>query len=345
MKRYLHFTAGVLATLLALEGIFRLLPTLHGWANPPVTPDFPMVRQFPGAHFTYSLGPYFENHADGRFNNLGYPADDVNLAKTSIAIIGDSFVEAAMIAPSDKVSHRLSEKTGTQVIALGEAGTGLADYTVSANWVSHNAPLKWMIFAVNAGDLTDSLVPPFRGYWYAQVDGKFVLQRRGKFWLRNFLTSSRLFDYLYYNLKIGPQMLFENWKRPDANVLTNEAAAGEPPAKPAELSPLAIAAGRHFMQEARVLQDRGIPVLIMVNASANAIYAGRNDRDPELMMVKRLAGDAGLPVLDLSDVFARDYAVHHRRLTFEVDPHWNAYGHQIVADALWRIFQGMPDRR
>src|SRR5216683_5670451 len=215
MWKIMHFFLGALATLAVLELVLRPLPVMHGWENPPVTMEFPMVRYLPHAAYSYSRAWNLLGATRGRFNNLGYAAQDVDLKAPTIAVIGDSFVEAAMIAPGQRIADILAARIPLQVAAFGVSGADLPDYMVTADWVARHIPTRMLIFVIVGGDLAGSVKPKLRGYWYHETPEHLEIRRNVAFTLRNTLSSSRLFNYLYYQLKVGPHMLLDNWRRPE----------------------------------------------------------------------------------------------------------------------------------
>ena len=48
------------------------------------------------------------------------------------------------------------------------------------------------------------------------------------------------------------------------------------------------------------------------------------------------AASIGIEVVDMQWVFVRHFAVHGQPFEYEIDGHWNALGHRLVAEAISR---------
>jgi hypothetical protein len=338
MWKVVHFFLGALATLVVLELVLRPLPVMHGWENPPVTMEFPMVRYLPHAAYSYSRAWNLLGATRGRFNNLGYAAQDVDLKAPTIAVIGDSFVEAAMIAPGGRIGDILAQRIPLQVAAFGISGADLPDYMVTADWVAGHIPTRMLIFVIVRGDLAGSVKPKLRGYWYHETLEHLEIRRNIAFTLRNTLSSSRLFNYLYYQLKVGPHMLRDNWRRPENSGIDQFGTRKETPTSTnatEEITPLMHAAAVQFIADAAALQRKGVSIALVFDADRGAIYGGGGGKTAQEEVLAGLAQQAGLRTISLADAFASDYREHHQSFEYDKnDSHWNAYGQQIVAKAL-----------
>lgn len=117
-KRILFPTVSVLLALLlpllALEGILRLLLVSTGMRMMPVNAQNPVMHFQPNLPLAFSRGWNFSIVNHGRVNNAGYVNGQTydSLARSPLlAVIGDSYVEAAMVpylATLQVVSRRRS---------------------------------------------------------------------------------------------------------------------------------------------------------------------------------------------------------------------------------------------
>ncbi len=95
-------------------------------------------------------------------NNLGFvtPQDYVKTDKTVVAVIGDSFVEAAMTSYDRTFYGRLAAKLrpeNTLVYTFAMSGAQLPDYLAWARYaVSQFAP-QYMVFVIIPNDYDESL--------------------------------------------------------------------------------------------------------------------------------------------------------------------------------------------
>jgi hypothetical protein len=95
--------------------------------------------------------------------------------------------------------------------------------------------------------------------------------------------------------------------------------------------------------------ERGIKLLLVMDGDRNAIYRNRAQNELEEAgalslngMAKHAAQQNGIAFIDLHPVFKNDFAKNQQLFNFEMDGHWNVYGHRVVAHA---IFQYIRDRR
>lgn len=342
MKVLTHIAIGIFGALAALEVLLHFLPVLHGWANPPFTAIDPIVREWPHASYTYSRRWNLLDVQTGRFNNLGFPADEVNVAKPSVAVIGNSFVEAAMVPQKDRLGAVLAKRGCLQVAALGMSGENAPGYIVTANWALKKLMVRAVVFVIIAGDIEESFTPKPRGYWYQNVDGHIVTAGNTNFTLRNTLMKSRLFDYLYYHLKVGPKMFFEDWRRPDAPFVQASPVQAAPHGDTSNhtISSLVRTAEEKFIADAAKLQRQGVIVFLALDPDRQAIYRGDSGQTPTMVTLSSLARNAGLQVIDLSATFSEAYRKDHRKFELDQsDSHWNAYGHSLAANAIGDVLR------
>lgn len=350
MMRALRAVAGLAlgaaTALLALELGLRLLPVNHGWANPPVTAAMPVIRQRPGAAYTYSHGWDMRDVTSGRFNALGFPgrlsAPD---GRPELDLVGDSFVEAAMIPTGERLEDRLNAlQGGYRVNSFGMSGSDLPAYVVYARWAVQARRPTALVVNIVGGDVKGAVQPSLRGWWWTPKNGALVERSNLRFGARNALAQSRLLAYVLFNLRFGKDVLVDAFKhkKPGAvDVAAGQdapAAAGVAPGRAAPARPLTavqMQAAKRFVDEMAALQRAGTPVLLSFDADRQAIYRGVPSRRQDAEALLPLARAAGLQVLDLQPVFAADWALHHRRFDFGVvDAHWNAYGVEVVSRAL-----------
>src|SRR5665213_2137611 len=122
---------GCLLSLLALEGVLRLLPVQDGLFGADADPDWPAHHMVISTHYTYSAAWNFENVRHGSTNSMGFVAPfDYRPGPHGIAVIGDSFIEAVMNSYQDTLQGRLSQllPNGPAIWNFGEAGAALPDY-------------------------------------------------------------------------------------------------------------------------------------------------------------------------------------------------------------------------
>src|SRR5258708_8933818 len=124
---------GFIAPLLIVEIVLRFLPVNEGLRVLPVNQTNPILRFTPNRTSVWSKGWDFSLVNRVRTNNYGFVSniDYDPLARSPLlAIIGDSYVEAAMV-PYDKTSAaRLAEKLRglARVYTFASSGSPLSQY-------------------------------------------------------------------------------------------------------------------------------------------------------------------------------------------------------------------------
>ena len=107
------------------------------------------------------------------------------------------------------------------------------------------------------------------------------------------------------------------------------------------------AATEYIFEKMKAFADEnGAQLLLIMDGHRKAIYrnAGKNKpyetRALALNAVaKRAAQRSGIPFIDLHPVFEDNFAKNQRKFEFPNDSHWNTYGHQVVADAIYRYIR------
>src|SRR5262245_35816887 len=123
----LGVTLFVMSTVICLavaEITLRFLPVASGLNTMPITAESPIYHFSPNREFLYSRAWYLEMqnrghiNNDGQVNNQDYYIDD---QAPLVAIIGDSFVEAAMV-PYPQTFHGLLAKSFEKEIRIYSFG-------------------------------------------------------------------------------------------------------------------------------------------------------------------------------------------------------------------------------
>ena len=92
--------------------------------------------------------------------------------------------------------------------------------------------------------------------------------------------------------------------------------------------------------------NRGINLLLAMDGDRNAIYKSpaldeSNGVGPLSLnsLAKSAAQQNDIHFIDLHAVFKDDFAQNHKLFNFEVDGHWNVYGHRLVAHAIFKYIR------
>jgi hypothetical protein len=251
-----------------------------------------------------------------------------------IAVIGDSFVEALQVDVDQSfpalLEKRLNRKAGgVEVYSYGHSGANLVQYLAVLRYAACKAHPDLVVVNIVPNDMQESL------QGFARVDNWSVRpaaagfedvppQKPGSLWLRRLVRHFALARYLIVNLEIQRGAgVVEEWFRGDLR--RSKAGAGNTP-----------------------LADRDTLEKFLRHVLGGLLEAARGCGARLLLVVSPdcfnqevldIAGDLGVWVVDLEDVFTAAREADQRPYKYELDGHWNRYGHSLVADAIktWLI--------
>jgi hypothetical protein len=301
--------------------------------------DVTWVTHGVNTHGRFGLRP-----AKWRVNNAGWnsmfdyspPAEKV---RPRVALLGDSFIEGFPTDVGQHVDSYLYRDAGgkADVYAFGGSGWYLAQYVALSRYVTeHFAPDTFVIF-MNYHDIQDSLreygVKTPYAYQITQ-DGTgfrelkplvhFAFGKRSRL-----LRRSAIVRYVRGNLGI-------TWGRKDAVVEDVNLRPGAPAGATDAVSPL-VQRAADYMVARLVKEHPGSAFVFVVDTDRQRVYAGESMEGlrPEFDALKRaVRGHPTVHILALDPVFRRAYARGQQRFEGADGTHWNAYGNQVVADAV-----------
>src|SRR5215470_7646894 len=213
--------ASVFVCVLAAEIVLRFLPVSTGLRSVPVTAADPILHFTPNRPFTNSLGWTMHNVVRGRVNNAGF-VNDQDYGRDGpplIAVIGDSFIEAQMVAYPQTLQGRLAAALAPSFRVYSFAGSGapLSQYLVWAGYAVKEYGARAVVINVVGNDFDESLMA-YRvgpGFWQYAPDGSGVLQlkltphRAGT--LISLARHSALARYVIINLGIQNRLFSVRW--------------------------------------------------------------------------------------------------------------------------------------
>src|SRR5215218_9782103 len=112
-SRLLAFALGFLIVVVIAEIVLRFRPVSTGLRPRPVNAEHTVFQYEPSHSFVFSRDWNFAVANEGWINNDGFVnAQDyvVNDTKPLLAVIGDSFIEAAMVPYEQTVQGRLAKQ-------------------------------------------------------------------------------------------------------------------------------------------------------------------------------------------------------------------------------------------
>jgi len=342
---------GISITLFVLEVIFRVLPTSDSLYMLAVDDQNPIFRARPNRDVILSQGWDFRPVAKKRANNFGFLNDQDYVqsdASPLLAVIGDSYVEAAQVESSKAMHGVLSTNTPHpgRVYSFGVSGAPLSHYLAEASYAVDTFGADFLVFVVIGNDFDESLFKykqhPGQHYFVERNDGSFELRRvnYSPTRLKRIAQHSAFLRYLFINLRFNSQIIV-NWirsiaPRPDGEFFGNTLAQAED--ERIEDSQLAVDEFLRRLQYINVSTDR---ILILIDGMRPEIYDEnrmRRSANSYLSQMRQYLISAAavrrIETIDMHPVFARDFVQRKIRYEFPTDGHWNETGHATVAQEI-----------
>ncbi|WP_397534925.1 hypothetical protein [Roseateles sp.] len=338
---WLKFTAGLLCLVVALELAFRLLPvstaTLTGYYI-----DADLLTYPPGHSWKVATGWDLRNAQRLQANSHGFASHrEFESNPNAVALIGDSYVEASMLAAQDRPGAQLERQLGGRaVFPLGTPGTALLDYAQRIRYASERFGVKDFVVLMEAGDARQSLCGS--GNVVSRcLDAKTLqatVERQAapstaKRWLRH----SALAQYINSQLKFRPEAFWRSvWTRQ-----TPELQA----AKPDDLDRATVRQAdversrqvidavldRFFSEIAPYAKGR---LVIAVDGSRGVEPTPPSDGQFERAYLIASLRERGATVVDLESIFRKHALASGRSLEVgPYDAHLNAIGVGLAMQA------------
>ncbi|MCS6854726.1 MAG: hypothetical protein NZ523_08245 [Elioraea sp.] len=348
--------------LLAAELALRALPVASGMRAQPVNEASPVFRFAPDRDFVYSVGWNFALVHRGRTNNEGFVSDipyDRADRRPLLAVVGDSYVEAAMVPWAETLQGRLhaAAQPHAKVYSFGAAGSPLSQYLVFASHAARAWGAEAIVIPIIGNDFDESLArySPGRGFHlFVETAGGLELQRFD--WQPSPVTQlvrhSALIRYVHFNLGASGVINRVRWRLAGVDLprgfVGNVAAEVEP--ERLALSERAIDRFLELLPEMTGLSPSR--VLFLLDGRRPHLYEphtlSATDDTYFARMRRSFAAKAearGFGVIDLEPLFMAEHSRNGRRFEFAVDAHWSGEGHRVAAEAvlgspLWREFLG-----
>jgi hypothetical protein len=289
----------------------------------------------------YTMGPFAEERANWHINNDGWnsPIDyQRDHIKPRLVIIGDSYIEAFQVNADQSLAGQLRQLLPQiEVYSVGISGAPLSQYLHMARYaMKHFHPSALLINIVH-NDFDESLcaVKAPVGMLCLDVNGDTVREQtitayQPNQWMR-LLRKSALMRWLVLNLRITSVRLPGRAYQSNVNM---QAVDGQR----ANITTATKYVLRTLAKESMV------PVLLMVDAPRQHVYAGTLSTNPVRWMtelVKKEARLLKLPVVDLAEAFTVQYELDGQRFESQYDGHWNAHGHAIAAKAMLPVLRSV----
>jgi hypothetical protein len=337
--------ASTMFCLMVAEAGLRFFPVMTGLHALPVSGDSPVFRFSPNRDFVFSRDWDFSmtnrGHVnnDGQVNNQDYRVSEY---PPLVAVIGDSFVEAQML-PYAQTFHGLLAKLfegKLRFYSFGASGAPLSQFLVWARYAVSKFKARALMINVVGSDFDQSRIEykSSPGFWYYAPGADSGLHLQLVEYHPGAMTAlvrhSALLRYLALNL--GVVFKFDaimNRFRP-----RDDSNAGFTLENP---SPTRVAASKAAVDAfLRDLGQIGLPAQCIAFTVDGFRYPDRAEREAgtffDIMrryFIER-ASTRGFEAIDLDPLFLARYQETAERFESPNDPHWNANGHRVAADAL-----------
>lgn len=293
----------------------------------------------------YTMGNMAQQRSRWRVNNLGWNSNiDYNNHhdKPLIAIIGDSYIEGFQVNPENNIANKLREmlKNKYEVYSFGISGASLSQYLQMNRYVNKHFHPDIIVINVVHNDLDESLCSVRRqpGLLCLAVDGGKVTeapivpyhQQMLVQWMRHSATVR----YLVYNLRIRDLVnnIISKISKEDKNYNAN-IDVGQ-----ARQNYIDIERATDYILNKMKEENNGKIVILMVDALRWDIYKN-TVKNSNVMWINNLlknkCAQNGLYFLDLTLPFSEMYHNNHKKFESMYDSHWNDYGHEAAAKALY----------
>jgi len=348
----LAMTLSLLACFASAEVILRFLPVATGLWSLPVNASQPILRYTPNRDFLFSRDWNFSIVNRGHVNNDGFVNNenyDQSDARPLLAVIGDSYVEAAMV-PNDKTFYRLdaSRLHGKgRIYSFGASGAPLSQYLVWAQYAAQKYRPDGIAIVVIGNDFDESLLtynrrPGFHVYARG-TDDQLQLTRLdfAPSPVRLLVRRSALARYLLLHLGVAQvaDRVLGRFGLGEAAYAATPAYVGNTAAEASieRMRDSKEAVDAFFADLAKMIPLPPARIAFLVDGARYEHDIAITERSYFGRMRKYFmdeAGRLGYEVIDLEPWFvnrSRDGNVHFE---FPTDGHWNADGHEVAAQAL-----------
>ena len=338
----------VASVLLVLELALIPFPVIDPLPFMPDDEEYPFLRFQPEQEYTWSRGWNFEVVNQVRVNNYGFVSDhdyDAEATTPLLAVVGDSYVEAAMVPYGQTCAGRLATHLSPRlrVYSVGFSGAPLSQYLVYAQYLRDEFRPSGVVFIVVQNDFLGSLLKYSRYPQHTYFDDgnagelTFVRLFRSRSWLRRSMSRSNLLRYMYWN--VGLAYWPADWRRS----IRQRAVTGSNPNAAEWLADSKRAIDHFFellpemsgLEPARIAFVVDGPRFTLYSESEEAaerFQGSLADMNRRYFMAGAEA--RGYEIMDMLPRFADHWKANGARFDWPKDSHWNALGHSVCFETV-----------
>lgn len=346
---------GIFLALSILEVVLRFFPVYSGLYAEPVSARQPVLRFIPNVEFLFSRGWNFRGVNIGHVNNFGFINDqdyDPTVTSSLAAVIGDSFIEAAMVPFGKTLQGRLAEtvRGKGRVYSYGMSGAPLSQYLAWATWVKTVFHPDLLIVTIVGNDFDESLIryknEPSYYYFDDSREGMpLVRVDTDTGFLRQTIRLSSVFALSrYVRQNLGLSAIAQRLRNPNLQYVGNV---------PATMTQERIERSKRAIDAflTRLPGEANVParrIIFVMDGMRPNLYSAEELRKAEGSFFDTMrryfiahAVPRGYTVIDMQPLFIERYRATGERFEYPDDGHWNEAGHAMVAEAVkkTRVFR------
>jgi lysophospholipase L1-like esterase len=353
MKSIKNFFSVTLPTLLVL---LLIMEAFFRWVIPASNPPMGFFHQ--DEHlYTFSnknksglntIGKFAKIRAKWNINNMNWNAPYDYLPKKEstklVAVIGDSFIEALQVDVGKSYPFLLREKLkkdGFEVYAFGKSGSPFSQYLHISRYVNKHFNPDILIVNLVHNDFNESvreLFPVRKDFLQLSLkDSTSIVETipvadssTAQFKpLKGLLYQSALFRYIYLNLQINKNRSAQaTAKNVEGNIPVNELVVQKE----------TILKAADYIAGTIKKENASKRIIFVMDAPRESIYnntLGKSNITWINQMMKTLCEKHGIEFVDLTNPLEEDFKMKKQKFNFDIDGHWNEYGHQLISDILY----------
>jgi hypothetical protein len=341
---------GTIVIILAVaEVVLRFLPVASGMRTMPVTADSPVFHFTPNRDFVFSRDWDMILVNRGHINNAGF-VNDQDYQKDHktplLAVVGDSYIEAAMVPYRDTLHGRLAKalEGKLRVYSFGASGAALSQYLIWARHAVREYGAAAVVINVIGNDFDESLAA-YRtspGFWsYVPDENKALRLRLFEYRPppRARIMWSALASYLVFNLQLGylwsnlRSLLFGTPAQAEARYAGNT-AVDTSAARVSDSLAAIDAFFRDLPDLVGLPPDRVTFTMDGFRYPEGAADGAGTYYDLMRRAFRAKAEALGYEVIDLDPMFFARHRRTRERFEQERDGHWNPAGHEVAFEAV-----------
>ena len=305
-----------------------------------------------GTRGVWTKGNLAQQRGEWRINNDGWNSPiDYTSQKTPgvkrIAVIGDSYIEAWQVDAEKSYPSLLGDSLGSkyEVYSFGVSQSPLSQYLYISRYVEKKYSPDIYIFNLIHNDFHESIngmayIPMYmtvklnKDSTFTEVQPVEPERMYSKVPGGEIFRKSSFFRYVYYNLNLMERFKAKKAtaKEVEMNVTVSDILDKKD----------SLSAVTGYILKTVKAELGNKEIIFVMDAPRQNIYNGdlNNAKTAWLnQMVDSICREHNLNFIDLTPSMEADFKQHEKRFESKYDNHWDYYGHQTVAGAVYNYFK------